>query len=234
MRHTTLEHAQAKACATSDRELGSNRWHGLQPARAFFRNLLLIAIACASLARAQHQMPPSSEKPVALLSGLGTWKHPIATRSPEAQKFFDQGLALLYGFNRYEALRSFRKASELDPQAPMPHWGIAMALGPYINMDMDPDIHIKEACDAANAGLQIKGGRESERAWLQAAAARCPDFADPGRYVQAMRELARQQPDDPDAQTMYADALMLRVRWHWYSGGKPAEGVEEAEASWSE
>jgi hypothetical protein len=48
----------------------------------------------------------------------------------EAQKFFDQGLALLYGFNRYDALRSFRKAAELDPQAAMAHWGMAMAQGP--------------------------------------------------------------------------------------------------------
>jgi hypothetical protein len=62
--------------------------------------LLLTLLACATLANAQHQMPPASEKPVALLSGLGSWRHPIATRSPEAQKFFDQGLVLLYGFNR--------------------------------------------------------------------------------------------------------------------------------------
>ena len=188
-----------------------------------------LAIAGASLACAQHQMTPASEKPVALLPGLGTWRHPIATRSPEAQKFFDQGLTLLYGFNRYEALRSFRKASELDPQAAMPHWGIAMALGPYLNMDMDPDVHLKETCDAVNAGLRIEGSRDMDRAWLEAAGTRCPDFSDPGRYVRAMREIAAQQPDDPDAQTLYAEALLLPVRWHWYAGGKPAEGVEEAE-----
>src|ERR1700682_3770007 len=99
--------------------------------------ITLFAIACANLASAQHQMPPVSEKPAALLAGLGTWRHPIATRNPEAQKFFDQGLVLLYGFNRYEALRSFRKASELDPKAAMPYWGIAMVLGPHINMDGD-------------------------------------------------------------------------------------------------
>ena len=70
---------------------------------------------------AQHAHTPSAnEKPVALLSGLGTYSHRINTASPEAQKFFDQGLNLLYGFNRYEALRSFRKAAELDPKAVMP------------------------------------------------------------------------------------------------------------------
>ena len=84
-----------------------------------------------------------SEKPVTLIPGLGTYTHTIATRSPEAQKFFNQGLNLLYGFNRYEALRSFRRAAELDPAAAMPHWGIAMAQAPYINMDLDGDFHPK-------------------------------------------------------------------------------------------
>ena len=83
---------------------------------------------------ATAQQAPSAENPVVLYKGLGVWHHPIHTASAEAQKFFDQGLALTYGFNRYEALRSFRKASELDPQAAMPCWGIAMGQGPYTNL----------------------------------------------------------------------------------------------------
>jgi hypothetical protein len=127
-------------------------------------------------------------------------------------------------------LRSFRKAAELDPQAAMPWWGVAMALGPYINMDMDPDVHLKESCEAVNSGLHLAGISKMERDWLEAAGARCPDFSDPSRYVRAMRELATRYPDDPDAQTLYAEALMLPVRWQWYSlDGKPAEGVVEAE-----
>jgi len=188
-------------------------------------------LAGMSGAFAQHQHPaPLPEKPVALLAGLGSWRHPIATKSAEAQKFFDQGLTLIYGFNRPEALRSFRKAAELDPSAAMAYWGMAMALGPYINMDMDPDVHLKEACDAVEAGLRVDGTGEVERNWLRTARTRCPDYADPGRYVKAMRELASRHPDDPDAQTLYAEALLLPVRWHWYSiDGKPAAGVAEAE-----
>src|ERR1051325_6939585 len=106
--------------------------------QTFMINRLAMLLTTAIVAGAQHQHAiPGTEKPVAILDGLGTWKHRIATKRPEAQKFFDQGLTLVYSFNRYEALRSFKKASELDPQAPMAYWGMSMALGPYINMDLD-------------------------------------------------------------------------------------------------
>ena len=72
------------------------------------------------------------------MTGLGRLHHPIATSSPDAQRFFDQGLTLVYAFNHDEAVRSFRRAAELDPAAAMPHWGIALALGPNIN-DYDVD-----------------------------------------------------------------------------------------------
>src|SRR5579864_506934 len=191
----------------------------------------ILLLTSASL-RAQHEHlpPPAPEKPVTLYPGLGVWKHAIATNNPTAQEYFDQGLALLYGFNRYEALRSFRKAAELDPGAAMAYWGIAASLGPYINMDGDPTFDIKESCAAVQKGLALKNANSTERAWLEAAATRCPDFADPARYIAAMRNLAAKYPDDPDAQTFYAEALMIPTRWHWYSGdGKPAEGIAEAE-----
>jgi tetratricopeptide (TPR) repeat protein len=189
----------------------------------------IIVVLFAGVALAQHHgtaMP--GEKPVALYPGLGVWKHPIATRNPEAQKFFDQGLVLLYGFNRPESLRSFQKALELDPHAAMAQWGIAMATGPYLNMDGDPTLQMKTSCAAAQTGLAIASA--DERVWLEAAATRCPDFSDPPKYVAAMRALAARWPDDPDAQTLYAESLMLPVRWKWYtSDGQPADGEEEAE-----
>src|SRR3989442_12538001 len=150
-----------------------------------------------------------AEKPVVLYKGLGTWRHPIATKSAEAQKYFDQGLALLYGFNRYESLRSFRKASELDPQAAMPYWGMAMAQGPYINMDGEPTYDQKASCAASEAGLKIAAAPERERAYLQAVAAQCPEFKQPEAYVAAMRSLKERYPDDLDASTLYADSLMI-------------------------
>src|SRR5882724_233563 len=150
--------------------------------RCFVAIAMVLAAMTAGIA--QHQHPATTpEKPVALLAGLGSWRHPIATRNAEAQKFFDQGLTLIYGFNRPEALRSFRKAADLDPEAAMAYWGMAMAVGPYMNMDMDPDVNLKESCRAVEAGLRLTGVNEVERAWLKAAQVRCPDYADAGRYV---------------------------------------------------
>src|SRR4051794_19265715 len=141
------------------------------------------------------------------------------------------GLALLYGFNRSEALRSFRKASELDPAAAMPYWGMAMATGPYINMgaEGDGDLDSKAACAAAASGLKVAATSARERAYLEAATARCPEYK-PDAYAAAMKRLTEQYPDDLDAATFYAESLMVPVRWHWYSSdGKAAPGVEEAE-----
>ena len=79
------------------------------------KKILVLALWCGALfAQHNHSATRGEEKPVALYPGLGSWRHPIATINSEAQKYFDQGLALLYGFNRYESLRSFRKASELE------------------------------------------------------------------------------------------------------------------------
>ena len=180
------------------------------------------------IAFGQHHAP-APEKPVTLLKGLGAWHHPIATRSPEAQKFFDQGLALLYGFNRYEALRSFTKATELDPGAAMAWWGVAMSLGPSINMDVDGDVDMKKSCAAVESARKMAATPAHERAWIDALATRCPEYQ-PGPYSAAMRALNERFPDDPDVATLYAESLLLPVRWHWYdNAGKPAEGVLEAE-----
>src|SRR4051812_44882279 len=112
----------------------------------------LLAFLLPVLAQHHAAPPGGAEKPVALYKGIGIWTHPIETKSAEAQKFFNQGLSLLYGFNRYESLRSFRRVTELDPQSVMGFWGMAMAQGPYINMDGDPSFDLKGACAAIDSG----------------------------------------------------------------------------------
>ena len=86
----------------------------------------------------------AQSKPPALIPGLGQHHHAISTKNPEAQRFFDQGLTLVFAFNHEEATRAFRRASELDPGSAMAFWGVALALGPCINLDVDP-LHEKAA-----------------------------------------------------------------------------------------
>src|ERR671911_462487 len=83
--------------------------------------------------------PASAQQSSGLIEGLGEHEHPIATANAEAQKYFDQGLILSFGFNHAEAIRSFEAAHKLDPQSPMPLWGKALALGPNYNIDVDPE-----------------------------------------------------------------------------------------------
>jgi hypothetical protein len=68
-----------------------------------------------------------------LYEGFGGYKREVTTDSAEAQRWFDQGIQLLYGFNHDEAIRSFRAAAEADPDCAMAWWGVAYALGLHIN-----------------------------------------------------------------------------------------------------
>src|SRR4029453_3656957 len=68
-----------------------------------------------------------------LYDGVGSYSRKVTTDSAEAQRYFDQGLGFLHGFNHRAAIRAFQQASELDPESPMAHWGVALASGPHIN-----------------------------------------------------------------------------------------------------
>jgi tetratricopeptide (TPR) repeat protein len=137
-------------------------------------SMLVVIILLLSLnSPAQHQHGPASDpKPATLVQGLGDVHHPVSTRNPEAQRFFDQGLALVYGFNHEEAVRSFKRAAGLDPQLAMAHWGVALALGPNINMDVDAERE-KAAFEAVQKALALAPkASEAERAYINALAKR--------------------------------------------------------------
>ena len=186
----------------------------------------------AAPAPAPPQAQPSQGP--SLMPGMGNHHHPIATSNAEAQRFFDQGFDFVFGFNHEEAVRSFTRAAELDPKAAMPHWGIAWALGPNYNLDVD-DERAKQANAAmAQALLLSKDAPEEERAYIEAMAIRFPVDAKPDRaalarkYSDAMRDLSRRYPDDLDAATLYAESLMNLRAWKlWTLDGKPAERTEE-------
>ena len=168
------------------------------------------------------------------MPGLGDHHHTISTEKPEAQRFFDQGLTLVFGFNHEEAARAFRRASELDPQSAMPFWGIALALGPCINLDVDPP-HEKAAYEAMQKALSLASREtERERDYIHALATRYSPNAKVDlrkldvEYANAMRELSKRYPDDLDAATLYAESLMDLHPWKlWSLDGRPTEGTEE-------
>ena len=168
------------------------------------------------------------------MPGLGQHHHTISTKSPDAQRSFDQGLTLVFAFNHEEAARSFRRASELDPQSAMAFWGIALAFGPCINLDVDPP-HEQAAYEAIQKALSlVPVATQKERDYIHALATRySPDPQVDLRkldaeYAKAMRELSNQYPDDLDAATLYAESLMDLHPWKlWSLDGRPTEGTEE-------
>jgi tetratricopeptide (TPR) repeat protein len=95
--------------------------------------VLCIIALYGTPALAQHQHGNVTAKANEPHPGLGNYHHPITTKNPEAQTYFNQGLTLLYGFNHDEAARYFRRAAELDPEAAMPYWGLALSIGPNYN-----------------------------------------------------------------------------------------------------
>ena len=96
--------------------------------------------------------------------GLGGLSRKVTTVSPEAQRYFDQGLAFMYAFNHDEAIRAFRRAAELDPSCSMAFWGVAIANGPHINNPVVPEERAKAAWEALKQAQARGLGREPGRA----------------------------------------------------------------------
>ncbi|MBD2388624.1 tetratricopeptide repeat protein [Cylindrospermum sp. FACHB-282] len=169
-----------------------------------------------------------AKHPYSLMSGLGTHHHPVSTDNPEAQKFFDQGLNLIYAFNHDEAVRSFKKAAELDPHLAIAYWGIALGLGANINLDIDPDRE-QVADQAVQQALALSPQASApEQDYINALAKRYSHnpHADlyqlAVNYAKAMQNLVQRYPDDLDAATLYAESLMDLHPWDlWSHDGKP-------------
>jgi tetratricopeptide (TPR) repeat protein len=195
--------------------------------------ILNVALFCLPVLMAQEKGP--AERPYDLsLTAAGRQHHPIQTRSREAQDYFDQGFTLLSGFNHEEAVRAFRRAAALDPASPMPLWGIAMAMGPNYNLDVDATRE-KQAFDTIQKARQLAAAAPAnEKDYVSALAARYSGEAHPDYrklsldYSEAMRGLSQKYPDDLDAATLYAESLMDLNPWKlWSLDGQPWERTEE-------
>ncbi|VEP12558.1 conserved hypothetical protein [Hyella patelloides LEGE 07179] len=163
-----------------------------------------------------------------LFTGMGSHHHLITTKSPQAQRYFDQGLVLAYGFNHAEAARSFRQAIKLDPDCAMCNWGLAYVLGPNINAQMEDDA-VPESYAAMQQAVQLaKSSSNSEQAYINALAKRYTDRPLKDRssldiaYAEAMEKVTQEYSNDMDAATIYAEALMDTMPWdYWTEKGEP-------------
>lgn len=206
--------------APAPRRAASNAWHRL---------LLIAGFVLAGCAR---EAPKPAADQVTLEAGLGSHHFAVSATAP-AQQLFDQGLRLAYAFNHPEAERSFRAAAAADPACAMCWWGVALVLGPNINMPMDPAA-VPPAMEAlAKAQAAAPKVTDRERAYIEALTARYAAPAPASRapldsaYASAMALVARQFPEDLDAQVLYAESLMDLRPWdYWDAQGKPNPGLE--------
>jgi hypothetical protein len=190
-----------------------------------FMAAALVAVAAPACAP-EEPTPPVPE--VRLFDGLGGHRHAITTSSPLAQRYFDQGLVLTFGFNHAQAIRAFREAARQDPRCAMCFWGVALALGPNINLPMVPEA-VPHAVDAAREAQRLApAATPAERLYIDALAKRYSTASDAKQadldraYADAMREVAKQLPDDNDAATLFAESLMDLSPWdYWTRSGEP-------------
>ena len=185
----------------------------------------------------QPGMPTATEVggAVPLYDNLGDLTHKVTTASPTAQKYFDQGLRLTYAFNHDEAIASYTAATREDSTCAMCWWGIAYAMGPNINAPMDTAVY-RPAYAAIQRAVQLAPkGTPYERDMIQAMAARYGPEPVASRapldsaYARAIKTVAKKYPNDPEAQTLYAEALMDLTPWNYWDdrGTKPRAGTQE-------
>ena len=203
---------------------------------------LLFSLSFATSIPAQAPPPSETTAPAdaarePIFDGLGNLHHPVTTKSPLAQRYFDQGLTFIYVFNHDEAAGSFKEAARRDPDMAMAYWGIALSLGPNINLPEDT-ARGKEAYGAIKKAQSLEANVSApERAYIDALAKR---YAADGKmndqlqtaYADAMRTVARDNPDDPDAGALFAESLMDLHPWNlWTADGKPVAGTDEIVAT---
>ncbi|WP_324984667.1 hypothetical protein [Nostoc sp.] len=199
--------------------------------------MLILTLVAPSVAIADDKplyVYAQARQPYSLISGVGTIHHPVSTSNPQAQELFDQGLNLIYAFNHDEAVRSFQYAAKLDPHLAIAYWGIALALGPNINLAIDPNRELA-AYQAVQQALALSTQASAEeRDYITALAKRYSQKPDADLfqlaidYAKAMGTLVKRYPDDLDAATLYAESLMDLHPWqHWTKDGKPQPDTEE-------
>ena len=175
-----------------------------------------------------------TERQAPLFDDLGTLHFPVTTDSELAQKYFNQGIILAYGFNHEESFRSFEEAARLDTNCAMAYWGMAYVLGPNINLPMDAGV-LTTAYDAIQkAILLLDNETQRERDYIVALSKRYTDEVLEDRtpldqaFSDAMQDVVNKYPGDLDAATIFAESIMNLHPWdYWLKDGKPQPWTNE-------
>ena len=211
----------------------------------FWKRILLgaalVAGAALPVASQEHHAAahdhnaPRAAGAMPLLGGLGTWQHIITAKSATVQAYFDQGLALIYGFNHDEALRSFEEAARIDPACAMCQWGIAYAVAPNINLPIDSAREARGLAAVREAQRLATRVTRRERDYINALAVRFGEPAGTSRaardsaFATEARKVAQRYRSDVDAQVIFADAMLNLRPWNqWTRDGKAQPGTVEA------
>lgn len=195
-------------------------------------------MVAAAAAAASLPVQAAPKLPGPLFDGLGSHHHEITTTSKQAQRYFDQGITFCFAFNHKEAIRSFRSVAQLDHSCAMAWWGIAYASGPHVNKPMFPEDNV-EAWNALQRAIALQANASpKERAYITALSKRYEEkFAEDRlaldkAYAAGMRELVKHYPDDLDAQTMFAEAIMDTMPWdYWTKDRSPKPETEDVLAA---
>ncbi|MFZ5557732.1 MAG: hypothetical protein ACOZDY_13605 [Pseudomonadota bacterium] len=204
----------------------------LARADAFTASVRVAKTEVAPFSRAMKQGPAAlGEDRPPLFDALGATAYRVTTTSELAQRYFNQGLIMAYGFNHAEARRAFRAAQALDPDCALCYWGEAYVLGPNLNAPMEPAAVAPAHAAIRKAQENSAGASTRERALIEATAKRYAASADADRaaldaaYADAMTALAQRYPEDLDIATLAADAVMNLSPWdYWEAAGTRNKG----------
>ena len=143
---------------------------GMKASLSFAVLLSRIAVYSASVIACIVATPaPGAESSAPpLFERLGSHHVEITTRSEPAQKYFDQGIRLVYAFNHEEAVRSFEEAARLDPDAPMLHRARPLRWGP---------ISMHQLIDGRKSGRRILFKKPGDCSMSRRVSGRCDALA---------------------------------------------------------
>ena len=169
-----------------------------------------------------------------LLNGLGSHSFTISSKVEGVQEYFNQGLIMAFAFNHAESIRSFKAAQKLDPNCAICFWGEALALGPNINVTSDGKAIMSpqdrlDAFERTNKAIAlIEFASPKEKDFILTLKSRYNGDVNSSRvpldiaYAEAMEALSSKYPDDTDAASLYAEALMNTMPWnYWAEDGNP-------------